>query len=368
MLHLQYNTPGWDQAVPTNPAVKMAVLGIKRPDMCKTAKQINPSCITMVRHVDDGLQHFSSTWEGARELARRWWSLFIDQTFREQYAPWIDLVKGYNETLANSQNEEERRQRIMMEQALAIVWNDEYRVQSDFAHIRPVLASAAVGNDIPEVMAEICNDEDAVLSYHAYSKYKNGKRDPEDWRYHSGRWAYMEAGWDAKPQWLFTEAGPYESATHGWRSHKVLGGNREAYVEAVRAWIRDVKTTEAWREGRVLGFGLFTTDKSKDDDQFGTYRTVQPELNLLRDMYVQEWTTIEPPTPEPPTPQPMPGQVRVVDGIGHLNLRSRPGVIAPETDIGDLHPGKGPLDVVARQDDWYKVAGWAHKDWLAEVE
>jgi len=73
---------------------------------------------------------------------------------------------------------------------------------------------------------------------------------------------------------------------------------------------------------------------------------------------------VAPPPPPPPAPAPMPHELYVKKGIGWLNLRTGPG--ANHTDIGDLHPGRGPLRVISKSGKWWEVAGWAHGDYLEE--
>ena len=292
-MHLLYNRNDWTAGLV--PGVPQVVLAGDRGDMLVECKQINPQCVTILRHVDDGMQIFSDNWEGACDLARRWWSSFIDGTFRKNFAASTDYVKGYNETLANSQNEEEVRQRILMERALAHIWNTEYRVQEDYAHIRPVLGSAAVGNDIPEAIAYVTVEYDAVLSYHAYMYYQNRVR--PDWEKDnlSGRWMVMEENWfGTKPEWCFTEGGPFESAITGWRSPECLDGYIDEYVEAMRIQFREIKASPAWRAGRVLGPPVwFTTGGSK---VWKNFYTNAEELEKLSAMLAEEWEEpVQPP-------------------------------------------------------------------------
>lgn len=288
MIHLQKSVPGWLEAVQLLPAGAV-VLAVDQVQELRSAKQINPQVLTVLRHHYDEGQVFGGTWEENKQRARAFFATFIDNTFR-QYAPDVNLVKEWNEYLANSQNEQERQARITWAKAAAEVWRDEYRSQPEYEHIRLVIASAAVGNDIPLEFAEIAVNYDCVLSYHAYSHWTQGTRDPGDWQWFSGRWATMDdtfraAGYEVA--WLFTEAGPFESVLTGWRSMECLAASMSAYVDAVRLWIRDVKTTPAFQNGRVLGFCLFTTGRAGDTWKF--FWTEQPELNALARMVGEEW-------------------------------------------------------------------------------
>jgi GH25 family lysozyme M1 (1,4-beta-N-acetylmuramidase) len=99
--------------------------------------------------------------------------------------------------------------------------------------------------------------------------------------------------------WLFTEAGPFESVETGWRHAACLGGDVNAYIGAVRTWLRDVQTTHAYQTGRTMGFCLFTTGGGQ---VWQYYETRQPELNALADMVKVEWKPGVPAPPPPPPP------------------------------------------------------------------
>ena len=106
----------------------------------------------------------------------------------------------------------------------------------------------------------------------------------------------MESVYNTKVDWIFTEAGPFESAITGWRSPICLDHDRAAYINAVRIWIQDVQQTPAYQEGRIKGFALFTTGGGS---QWEGFETAQPELNELADMINVEW---KPGTAPPPPP------------------------------------------------------------------
>jgi hypothetical protein len=138
-----------------------------------------------------------------------------------------------------------------------------------------------------------------LLGYHPYEWWTNKQRSGEGWRAATSmRWDHMEFAWGLKPEWIFTENGPLESAVTGWRHSKCLGGDRNLYVEAVRLWIQDVAKTAAYQEGRIRGFSLFTTfDQSAPD--WGSFHTQQPEMNQLASMIAAEWKPGTKPEPPP---------------------------------------------------------------------
>lgn len=299
-FHFQNSVQDWPRAVARLPEGSL-IKAIDRGDILRDAKLINPGVITALRHHGGPQNIFDGRgFEAYKELARQFFATFIDGTFRTQYARYTDLVIEWNEYLASSHTGAELNDRIDWAWAAAWVWANEYRTQPDYGHIRLALLSCPVGNDINRAFAEIALEYDCVLSYHAYDKFVGFKqRDPFSWRYHSGRWAYNEASWvNLKPDWIFGEAGPYAGVLEGWRHPSVLGGDINAYVNAVRTWTRELKTTDAFREGRLLGYALFTTGGTSE---WQYYETRQPELDALAAMIDEEWTS--PPPPPPPMPR-----------------------------------------------------------------
>ena len=301
MFHFQGTVNDWPRAVVKLPDGAL-IKAVDRGDILRDAKAINPRLTTMLRHWGPG-QHFGGSLEQNKQRARDFFQTFVDGTFLAQYARHTDIIQEYNEYLASSHTGQELQDRITWARAVAHVWKHEYRSRPELAHIRLALVNAPIGNDIHRAFAEIALEYDCVLSYHAYSHYIDGKRDPGDWRWHSGRWHFMEQAWGLKPDWLFGESGPYASVWDGWRSGKCQGGNAQAYVEAVRVWLRDVQQTAAYKEGRLKGFALFTTAGGQE---WQAYETKQPEMDMMADMIRNEWK----PGSEPVTPPPPPKEER----------------------------------------------------------
>jgi len=320
MIHLQRTVPGWLEAVSLLPD-KSCVKAVDQVQAFEQVKAINPNLATCLRHFYDRGQIFGGTYAENKQKARDFFATFIDGTFME-YAKYVDYIEEWNEYLANSQTPEEVADRVRWATACADVWDSEYRVQPELEHIRLVLCNTAVGNWIDRDFAIVASNYDAVIGYHPYTLWQNGVRwgedefdtevwDTQDWYYLSGLWDTMEHDWGIKVDWLFTEAGPFESAVDGWRSSNCLGGDRDKYVNAVRDWIYDVRLTPAYKEGRVKGFNLFTTGRASDT--WKHFWTEQPELNMLAEMVAHEWFTPEPPIEppvEPPEPEPCHGAPR----------------------------------------------------------
>lgn len=320
MIHIQTPVNNWLEAVQKMPP-KTLVKSVTVQQLSE-AKATNPAVYTMLRYVNDPMQHVAAddTEQTRENRARAWFNAHVDGTFLNGATAGIehwratDVIGWHNEYYADSQSPEEKALWWKQERTAARVWRDEYRNGPHAAklnHIRLAICATAVGNNIPLQSAETAVLYDAILDYHPYDKYfDGGVRDPLSWQYHCGRWNTMDgqfraAGYTCK--WIFGEAGPYGSAVTGWRHETIFGGDVGRYVTAVRTWVREIKTTHAYQSGRVLGFALFTTGGGT---QWEWFETRQPELSALADMLAQEWTAVTPPPIDPPpTPSPLPPEV-----------------------------------------------------------
>lgn len=329
MFHVQQPVNDWLRAVARLPAGALAKAVAVQ--WLAEAKAANPNVATLLRYVNDGMQHVSpGDTDAIREQrARAWFNAFIDGTFLDGstagVAHWqaTNAVSWWNEYYAQSQSAAEKELWWRQERVAARIWRDEYRRGAHAAklgHIRLAVCAAPVGNDIPWQSAETATTYDCILDYHGYNKYLGrGQRDPLSWQYHSGRWATMDADFRSRGftcDWLLGEAGPYAGVLEGWRHDLVLGGDTAAYIEDVRWFVRQIKTTHAYQTGRMKGFALFTTGGG---DTWRYYETRQPELDALADMIRAEWTHVAllpsiPPAPEPDPPAPL----FVVDYIAAL--------------------------------------------------
>jgi len=304
-FHVQRPCPNWLDAVKRLPpgAPVLAVDGVQ---WLAEAKAANPGVFTVLRHHYDAGQVFPLDWtfDQYKDAARRFFATFIDGTFR-QYAQHVNAIKEFNEYWANSQTSEEVRARVWWARAAAQVW-DEYRDDPDYRHIRLVLGSAAIGNDMPVELASIAWTYDCLISYHAYVYWPKANPPEWEWPTLSGRWDLMDmeytaAGYDI--DWIFTECGPFESAVTGWRSSEVCGGSVDCYLASIRYFIDHVATTPAFKQGRVIGGVLFTTYPNGD---WPGYNTQQPEMNTIADMVREYAPSVPPAPPEEPPMEPVP--------------------------------------------------------------
>ena len=305
MNHIQRTVPNWLEGVQRLPDWSL-IKATENYQIFREVKGINPNIFTAHRMVRDSWQHYTGElssgwfdWETAKQMAWEWFGAFIDPTFHADIAPYCDAVSWHNEIWANSQTEIERQERIKASEAAVHVWNTGYRHLFS-RDIRLIIGEAAVGNWMPREIAALSISSGNLLGYHPYDYWLRKVRDMDLVPVLSMLWDHMEYDWGLRPQWVFSEAGPYEGAVTGWRSEPCLQGDRALYVEAVRQWIQDVQQTAAYREGRVEGFALFTT--GSPSPQWDSFETQQPELNELADMIRDEWNPGNSPPPPPPPP------------------------------------------------------------------
>jgi len=304
MIHLQKTVPNWTEAVQLLPDHSLVKV-IDQGQLFQVVKSINNNIYTCLRHHYDRKQVFGGSYDENIQRAKDFFNSFIDETFKTQIAPYTDFVEEWNEYLADTQNEQEVEERVTWCRAACEVWDSFFRSDQRLSHIRLALCNTAVGNSIPSPFFHLANTYNNLLAYHPYIYSTNNQRSQQDWPWHSGRYNLMEEQVGVKVNWIFTEAGPYESAVDGWRSNKCLSGDREKYVSVVKDWIDDVKKTPAYTEERIYGFALFTTGRA--GNTWKHYYTEQPELNQLATMINTEWK--QQTTPNQPPPQPPPNDI-----------------------------------------------------------
>lgn len=306
MLHAQETVAGWEECIPRCPD-KVLIKAVKRPDMLRTAKQIRPGCITLLRHhYDDHQTYDFAPYATKLNRAANFFNSFLDGTFYDQYKNFVDIIGLWNEVWAESQTAAERADRVEQERAFIEVFNRDHKSRLP-AHVRLHLSSAAVGNSQPIEMYRLSRDTGHYLGYHPYTWWGDidGDGDYEraanDWVDLSGLCFEDERRYGVKAFYCLDEGGPFESAITGWKSPKCLGGDIARYVTAIRELVLDIQGTPAYQEGRVVGpVALFTTGRTHSIWQ--TFWTEQPELNALADMIKVEWkpgTVTLPPSPFP---------------------------------------------------------------------
>lgn len=308
-FHMQGAKDNWKEALPMLPA-GTPFLSVNDAHMLRDAKAVNPGLRTVFRKYWDYTQQpFSTDYEAMKTEARRYFDSFIDGTWMQQELwAYVDYVKELNEYVATSQNEGERQAIITWLEAVNNVWNTEYRgtEKTGYADIPLVCVSAAIGNDIDPRFARIVYAHDNVLSYHNYTHFIDGVRDPQDWRYHSGRWVYMDEEFRKQGiyvKWMSTEGGPYMGVLEGWKHPQVLNGDTLRYInECIQYQYDNVTVWNELNGGRYLGGVLFTVG---NDPTWRYYDHTTEEMKQLA-AFVGYYAP-EPPPPPPPPPPPEPG-------------------------------------------------------------
>lgn len=225
---------------------------------------------------------------------------FVDKTYLERYAPYVDMVEELNEYYDTRMvtDKELLKPLLMSAQAAVEVWNTQFRGRTVIAgggegiipmDCRLVIGNSPVGNDVPREFYQLAVDTDSYLGVHPYTKYTNKIRDSQDFRYHSGRWNWNEQEYGIKPVYAFTECGPYYDSGSGWRAPICQGGNEALLVESMRLWVKDVQTTAAYKEGRILGPGAWFTSgvMGWEDYQLQTGNLVAI-MKMMKDNWKQE--------------------------------------------------------------------------------
>lgn len=263
-FHGQRPIDNWLEAIKILPPGAPA-LAVNDVHMLRDAKGANPGVRTIFRKEWNHNQGFATDFEAAKQKARDYFNSFIDGTWIQQELwRYVDVVKEWNEYVASSQNEAERQLILTWLKAVTTVWNNEYRGQPICGGRDIPLAclSVAIGNDIDPRYAKVIADTDNIISYHNYTHFENGQRDPMDWQYHSGRWVAMDESFRNQGifvKWISTEGGIYEGVYDGWKSAKTVGGNLQRYIdECIKYQIDRITAWNTAHANRYLGGVLFT--------------------------------------------------------------------------------------------------------------
>lgn len=239
--------------------------------MLREAKQTWTAAGRDPRKLYTVLRHFDvytapeGTWGQVTDHWRHMYARFMDGTYFDKYAPFVDIVSESNEYTAASTwtDAREANKALNNMAAAAHVWNTAYRGRRGVgAHVRVALMAGPVSNAWPRAVTKLAVDTDSYLDYHPYELCVDGARAWDSWRNHSGLWHFIEQAHGLKPLWLFGEAGPYRDAVQGWRHPLCLGHDEDKLIAVMEAWWRDVAQTPAYREGRIAGPGCWFTSGS----------------------------------------------------------------------------------------------------------
>lgn len=311
-MHMQSPVPGWTGALlkmPDYSLVKAFDAGVLQDAKQKwaAAGRDPGKLITLFRHFDM-VTAPEGTWAEAVAHWRRMFNRFVDRTYLERYAPFVDFVSESNEYTAESTwaDPVERAKALRNMEAAAYVWNTAFRgkwvTAADGARgfisdtCKLVLMSGPMGNRFPREVFEIARKYDCPIDYHAYMLIYREDRHADDFKNVSGLWNTLERAYGIQVQWIFGECGPALSTFEGWRHPNVLGGDQALLAGYMRDWVRDIASTAAYREGRVLGTGAWFT--SGGGPQWNFYELEAAQLNAIAEAIRDEWRPGAPIPPE----------------------------------------------------------------------
>jgi len=305
-MHLQDAPQGWHQALLSLPDGGL-VKSVSNPSTLREAKQAwaaagrDPARLhTLYRHFDV-VTASAGLWADAVDHWRVMYARWVDATYLNSYAPFVDFVSESNEYTATSTwgDPVAKATALQNAQAAAYVWNKYYRGKMGIpADCRLALLSGPVSNDIPIEIFQLAIETDSAIDYHAYTRWTDGVRYAGDFAEDSGRWNTHELAYGLRPLWVFGESGPYNSQHNGWRAPSVLAGDVGALAAAMHAWVRDVAQTRAYHEGRIVGTGAWFT--SSTDSTWRYFQMDTPALLAVAQAIAEEWKepsmTIDPTT------------------------------------------------------------------------
>lgn len=227
------------------------------------------------------------TWQEMKDFARTQFRRFIDGTWLDRFAPFVDAVETWNEHTDSDmcRNPGRLRLHLLAEEAAVAVWEAEYRGRIVPDTCRLVIVNSPVGNDIPMEFYRLAVASGNILGIHNYTRWWQRVREVEDFFYLSGRPFYNEAEYGIKPVYAATECGPFASVDEGWMDVDVLGGSIPLMVEANRQVIRDIKRLPVFAEDRLLGFAYFTSGHIGWEG----YQMEAPALIEVCRMQYDEW-------------------------------------------------------------------------------
>jgi hypothetical protein len=229
------------------------------------------------------------TMEQAKDFVRVEIPRFIDATWLEKYAPFVDAIETWNEHTDDDmcRNPVRWAPHLLFERAFAEVWRDEWRGRIVPQWCELVQFNAPVGNSTPKEAYALVKEFNNRLGVHTYSRYWDMVREPFDFLYLSGRPFYDEQryGPQYKCKYAITESGPFADVDAGWRHPRVLRGDIKALVQAEKDFTIDLRTTDAWKRGDIEGPALFT----QGHVGWEWYQYEEPELVQCYEMFSEEW-------------------------------------------------------------------------------
>lgn len=301
MFHFRKNVLGWPESIhrlPDNYCIK----AVDNVQMLAETKSINSTITTILRHWV-AHQHPASTYTENREIARRLFWTFIDDTFRNgstagwNHADATDYVEDWNEYFGATQSPDERAAFINWALAAIDVWYQEFwpEVGSDLC-----IANVPIGNDLPIQVAERVDywTGDGRLpriGYHSYWPVQDHIIPNDEWKWYSGRWTEMDKRFrqaGLTVHWALTEAGAIGyhgewpniglNPNDGWRHSHVHNHNIERYLESIDYFMDKWQEWNRTHQNRCLPPNLYDTF-GLGDPAWKDFQILQPDLNIIAD-------------------------------------------------------------------------------------
>lgn len=308
-----YQTPIDDWPVVLDPINGIGIVKlVGNFEMARQIKEINPGAIVVIRHHHEDTGRWramaAESMEQAEAAMEEYVGEFLDSLLA--LAPFIDYAEGLNEQYP-SHNLDELGLSVRLDRGFI-------RVLTRLCpSVKPVVFCAACGNPdhdefeplIP--LAQECQAAGGAFGYHAYwsvVKKVSTVGSVRHMRDLHMRWAeidrfLVDAG--VQVDWFNGEAGPigasagglagspnggstgsptggstdlmegypddfgyWQLCNDGWRDDDVWDGKIDGYIQDLEILDRLIQDTPAYREGRYLGYVLFTSSTLNDWKKF----------------------------------------------------------------------------------------------------
>lgn len=261
-LHVQGMMDGVEQFLRTT---RPTIIKVFNWEDARMVKQVSPTTLTVMR-----------SYVGHQDLSPGNAHRYVQSMLPDlkKYAPYVDFLESYNETIAGGRTEEIRA---------AVRFDCEFAdslVETGLP-IAPLLLTVPVGNPLDSEIelllpaARKAVENGGALGYHAYWPANMSECFLEsDWEHYAGRWQQ----WDRVfvkhglyPLYILGEVGATGTPGRqpngsipmlphdGWQSDKCLGGNWNRHLDQIRRFHNRLRRWNAENFGRCLGATLFTT-------------------------------------------------------------------------------------------------------------
>ena len=338
--HYEVAPDNWPEHLAGPGGIRIAK-ALSNMEMFREVKAINPEAVTAFRqfHNDTGRwrEMAADNSERANQAAEEYIREFLDSLITN--SEWVDYAESINEQYATHD--------------LPGLYS---AVEFDRAFIRvlgrlcpgvkPVVFTAPCGNpDHDEYgylvdLARECEAAGGAFGYHSYWSVVNKVSTVGSFRHQRDlhmRWNEIDkylVGQGIRVKWMLGEAGPigatgdtsskdfgyWQKPNDGWRNQYVWNGQMSGYIGDLDAYDALIAQTLAYREGRFLGYVLFTCPPGKSWKEFkltGGDWSELAEHAKAKPTLPAPVGILDPPAPTPPPivvePEPVEGVIDVTN-------------------------------------------------------